>query len=266
MDRLVIVRGAGDLATGVIAKLWRSGFTVVALESEAPSAIRRTVAFSEAVYQKETTVEGITACLAVEKNTLDILEQGKIPILIDKEADILKKIHPFVLVDAILAKRNIGTDMEMADIVIGLGPGFTAGVDVHAVVETMRGHNLGRVYYKGSAIPNTGIPGMVGGYAKERVMYAGNAGIMKGICRIGDSVQAGDIIAYVGNEPVYASISGVLRGILPDGFEVRIHEKLADIDPREDEYQNCFLISDKARCIAGGVLEAILCLEKGRLA
>ena len=179
MDRLVIVRGAGDLATGVIAKLWRSGFAVVALESEAPSAIRRTVAFSEAVYQKETTVEGITACLAAEEDIPEIFEQGKIPVLVDKKADILKKIHPFVLVDAILAKRNIGTNMEMADIVIGLGPGFTAGVDVHAVVETMRGHNLGRVYYKGSAIPDTGIPGMVGGYARERVMYAENAGKMK---------------------------------------------------------------------------------------
>lgn len=264
MERLVIVRGAGDLASGVIAKLFASGFTVMALESERPSSIRRRVAFSEAVYQGRVTVEGITACLADIESAPSVWKEGKIPVLADPKCKVLQKYRPYALVDAILAKRNLGTRMDMADITVALGPGFTAGKDVHAVIETMRGHDLGRIYYEGEAIPNTGVPGMIGGYSSERVIYAPAEGILKGVFEIGTAVNKGDIIAYIGEVPVYASITGILRGILPNGFQVKEGFKTADIDPRKEEKKNCDTISDKARCIAGGVLEAILHLENQR--
>lgn len=260
--RRVVVRGAGDLATGVIAKLYHSGFEVAALECERPTSIRRTVSFSEAVYQKEVTVEGITACLADEETAGAVLAEGKVPVLVDPEGGWIRKWKPGVVVDAILAKKNTGTSIDMAKITIGLGPGFEAGKDVHAVIETKRGHDLGKIYYQGSAIPNTGIPGRIGGYAKERVLYAPSAGELKGCAKIGEKVRKGQVIARIGEVPVQASINGILRGILPDGFQVKEGLKLADIDPRLEEQENCRSISDKARCIAGGVLEAVLHLEK----
>lgn len=259
--RRVVVRGAGDLASGVIAKLYHSGFAVIALECERPTSIRRTVSFSEAVYQKEVTIDGITACLADEATAEAILAEGKLPVIVDPKGDWIYKWKPQVVVDAILAKRNIGTRMEMAEITIGLGPGFEAGKDVHAVVETKRGHDLGKVYYQGSAIPNTGIPGKIGGYTKERVLYAPSGGVLRSCASIGEAVRRGQIIAWIGKAPVRASIDGILRGILPDGLEVREGLKMADIDPRLEERKNCLGISDKARCIAGGVLEAVLHLE-----
>ena len=191
-------------------------------------------------------------------------KEGKIPVLADPKCKVLQKYRPYALVDAILAKRNLGTRMDMADITVALGPGFTAGKDVHAVIETMRGHDLGRIYYEGEAIPNTGVPGMIGGYSSERVIYAPAEGILKGVFEIGTAVNKGDIIAYIGEVPVYASITGILRGILPNGFQVKEGFKTADIDPRKEEKKNCDTISDKARCIAGGVLEAILHLENQR--
>lgn len=260
----VVVRGAGDLASGVIAKLYRSGFEVAALECEKPSSIRRTVSFSEAVYQKEVTVEGITAKLADEENAEDILAEGNVPVLVDPEGEWIESWKPQIVVDAILAKKNLGTRMDMAEITIGLGPGFEAGVDVHAVIETKRGHSLGRIYYQGTAIPNTGIPGKIAGYAKERVIYAPVEGTLRSCAAIGDAVKKGQMIATIGGHPVNASIDGILRGILPDGFRVREGFKMADIDPRPLGGQECSSISDKARCIAGGVLEAILYLRQGR--
>ena len=257
----VVVRGGGDLASGVIAKLYHSGFQVVVLECRMPAAIRRTVSFSEAVYQKEVTVEGITAKLADEEIVERILAEEKIPVLVDPEGDWIRRWNPDIVVDAILAKRNLGTRIEMAPVTIGLGPGFVAGKDVHAVVETKRGHDLGRIYYRGSAIPNTGVPGVIGGVAAERVIYAPAEGILTGCRMIGDLVHKGEVIARIGDCPVQASIDGILRGILPDGFPVKQGLKMADIDPRLEERDNCRSISDKARCIAGGVLEAVLHLQ-----
>jgi xanthine dehydrogenase accessory factor len=165
-------------------------------------------------------------------------------------------------VDAILAKRNLGTGKAMAPITVALGPGFEAGVDVDAVVETQRGHNLGRVLWQGKAAPNTGIPGIIGGYGKERVIYSPAAGIVRNVCCITDTVKKGQTIAVIetGSEtvPVHATLDGLLRGLIRDGYPVTEHFKIADIDPRTGQYRNCFTISDKSRCIAGGVIESIL--------
>lgn len=261
-ETLIIVRGAGDLASGTILKLHNIGYDVVALECEKPSAIRRHVAFSEAVYQNEMTIEGVTARLASTVEEIEaVLNAGKIPVVVDPKCRMVEKLQPFALVDAILAKRNLGTRKEMAPITVGLGPGFCAGKDVHAVVETMRGAHLGRIYYQGEAIPNTGIPGKIAGYDKERVQHSPCAGIFHNRCEIGDIVSKGDVIAYVDDTPVYTEISGVVRGMLPDGFAVTKGFKVADVDPRMEQLRNIDSVSDKARCIAGGAVEAILHLK-----
>lgn len=259
----MVVRGAGDLASGVLAHLHRCGFAVLALECAQPATIRRLAAFCEAVYDGTHTVEGIT-CRRIDNpsQVWDVLKNGEIPLLVDEQADCLTELAPAALVDAIIAKRNCGTRIDMAPVVVALGPGFTAPEDCHAVIETMRGHNLGRPIYAGYALPNTGVPGLIQGYGAQRVMHSPAAGIMRGVHGIGDEVQQGDVIAYVGETPVYASLTGVLRGILRDGFDVPKGMKLADIDPRGEQKQNCITISDKARCIAGGVMEALLVLGK----
>lgn len=258
---IVVVKGAGDLATGTIVRLKKAHFSVIALECKQPTAIRRTVAFSEAVYDGEMEVEGIKAVLVHTPNDAVSLSsiEGVVPVLVDEKAESIKKINPIVVVDAIIAKRNINTKITDAPCVIALGPGFTAGVDAHAVIETSRGHYLGSVITNGSAIPNTGIPGIIGGVGKERVIHSPSEGVFKGICSIGDTVKEGDVIALVGDVEVKASISGTLRGLLRSGLEVPKGFKIADIDPRSvEEYtKSC---SDKARAIAGGVLEAILML------
>ena len=182
----------------------------------------------------------------------------QVAMMIDPKGEMISKIEHIALVDAILAKKNLGTTMDMAPITIGLGPGFCAGQDVHVVVETMRGHNLGRLIYEGCALPNTGVPGNIKGYSKERVIHSPCAGVCHNVKKITDIVEKGEILAYINETPVYASMSGLLRGLIQDGYNVTSGFKMADIDPRVDEYQNCFTISDKARCIAGGVLEAIL--------
>lgn len=267
MKDLIIVRGGGDLATGTIYKLVKSGFRVLILETENPSAIRRNVAFSEAVYQGSQTVENITCFLAdCLQQAEQFLQEGELTMLIDPCGEAIAQLKPLAVVDAILAKRNLGTTKCMAPITIGLGPGFTAGMDVDAVIETKRGHNLGRVIWNGSAAPNTGIPGMIGGYGKERVIHAPAKGILRNIKKITDTVCKGETIALIeteqGSVPVEAAIDGILRGLIRDGYVVNVGFKIADIDPRAEEYNNCFTISDKARCIAGGVLEAILQLKK----
>lgn len=259
---LVIVRGGGDIATGSIQKLYRAGFKVLVLEIEKPSAIRREVAFCEAIYEKEMTIEGVTAKLC---NSIEDIEQvwreKKIPVLVDSTGESIYKLKPQVVIDGILAKKNYGTNREMAPITIGLGPGFTAGEDVDVVIETMRGHNLGKLIFEGKPMANTGIPGIIKGVGKERVIYSPCAGVVKNICKIGDMVEKNQVIATVDGVEVLATISGVLRGLIREGYEVPEKFKMADIDPREEEQANCFTISDKARAIGGAVLEAVLYLK-----
>ena len=261
----VLVRGAGDLATGVIVRLSRAGFLVAALEVRQPTAIRRTVALSEAMYEGCSTVEGVRA-FRVESpgEALARLAPGIVPILADPSCASLGVLSPMALVDAIMAKRNLGTRIDMAPIVIALGPGFEAGIDAHAVVETNRGHNLGRVLASGKAEPDTGVPGIIGGYGPERVLRAPATGIVEPLCGIGDLLEPGDgIFELVGPEGsrirVASPFSGVVRGLIRPGFDVSEGFKVADIDPR-CRLEHCFSISDKAMAIAGGVLEAILSL------
>lgn len=269
MNNLIIVRGGGDLATGTIYKLKKSGFPVLILEVANPSAIRRNVAFCEAVYQGTQTVEDMT-CYKAEslRQAQQFLSEGKLAVLVDPAGDSISQLKPMAVVDAILAKKNLGTNRNMAPITVALGPGFTAGEDVDAVIETKRGHHLGRVLWTGSAAPNTGIPGIIGGYGKERVIHCPANGILRNIKKITDTVSKGEVIAVVetedGTVPVEATLDGILRGLIRDGYPVNVGFKMADIDPRLDELENCFTISDKARCIAGGVLEAIL-QRKGEL-
>ena len=269
MKDLIIVRGGGDLATGSIYKLKKSGFPVLILEVAHPSAIRRNVAFCEAVYQGEQTVEDMTCYLAESLTQAEqFLLEGKLTVLVDPMGESVSKLRPLAVVDAILAKKNLGTNRNMAPITVALGPGFTAGVDVDAVLETKRGHNLGRVLWSGTAAANTGIPGVIGGFGKERVIHCPAKGILRNVKHITDTVSKGEVVALVETEnglvPVEATLDGILRGLIRDGYPVDVGFKMADIDPRADEYINCFTISDKARCIAGGVLEAIL-QRKGEL-
>lgn len=264
----ILVRGAGDLATGVLVRLARCGFRVCALECANPSAIRRKAAFCEAIWQGRAEVEGLV-CQRVDRpeQAEEAARQGIIPLLIDETCACAAVLHPAAVVDAILAKKNLGTTRALAPITIGLGPGFTAGADVDAVVETIRGHHLGRVILEGPAIPNTGIPGNIGGYTAQRVIHAPASGPMvfvpdeKGTTiDIGTIVTEGQIIARVGDTPVYASLTGVLRGLIREGYPVTKGLKIADIDPRLEQTSCCDTVSDKARSIGGGVVEALLLL------
>ena len=267
-DELVIVRGAGDLATGIVYSLYKAHFKVIVLETQYPSSIRRRVALSEAVYDGESKVEDIESVLVKSyEEALNIIANQnytKIPILIDPNCDILKNIKPTFLIDAIIAKKNLGTNKSMAKYTIALGPGFTAGKDCDIVIETMRGHNLGRMYLEGEAIPNTGIPGNIGGKEAERVIHASSDGIIENVKNIGDFVKEKEVIAYINNNnekiEVLATFDGLLRGIIRDGFKVHKGLKIADIDPRKSEYDNCFTISDKARNLGGSVLTAMMYL------
>lgn len=267
-NELVIVRGAGDLATGVVYSLYKAHFKVIILETQHPSAIRRKVALSEAVYDGKTKVEDIEAVLVKNyEEALNIIankDYKEIPILIDPNCEILNHIKPTFLIDAIIAKKNLGTNKSMAKYTIALGPGFTAGKDCDIVIETMRGHNLGRIYLEGEAIPNTGIPGNIGGKEAERVIHASSDGIIENMKNIGDFVREKEVIAYINNNnkkiEVIAPFEGLLRGIIRDGFKVRNGLKIADIDPRKSEYDNCFTISDKARNLGGAVLTAMMYL------
>lgn len=301
---LIICRGAGDLATGIIHRLHRAGHRVIALETDYPAAIRRQVSFCEAVYDGSAAVEGVTARLvpaltdaetdtetgsgindipaahiASEKwdsSAIEaVLEAGEVPLLIDPKGESIALLKPDVVVDAIIAKKNLGTTINMAPLVIGVGPGFTAGHDVHLVIESMRGHNLARIITDGMAQPNTGVPGNIAGFTSERVIHAPAAGYIHDVRKIGDIVQKGDEIAriYPDKEsydnalseyvPVNATITGIIRGLIREGYYFRKGFKIADIDPRESELTNCFTISDKARSIAGSVLEAVSAFEHG---
>lgn len=301
---LIICRGAGDLATGIIHRLHRAGHRGIALETDYPAAIRRQVSFCEAVYDGSAVVEGVTARLVpaladAETDTETysgendtpaahivsekwdssaieaVLEAGEVPLLIDQKGESIALLKPDVVVDAIIAKKNLGTTIDMAPLVIGVGPGFTAGQDVHLVIESMRGHNLARIITDGMAQPNTGVPGNIAGFTSERVIHAPAAGYIHDVRKIGDIVQKGDEIAriYPDKEsydnalseyvPVNATITGIIRGLIREGYYFREGFKIADIDPRESELTNCFTISDKARSIAGSVLEAVSAFEHG---
>ena len=255
---LVLIKGAGDLASGVAWRLHRCGFPVVMTEIARPLAVRRGVAFAQAVYAGEMTVQGVTARrvddLAAAHAALD---EGIIPVLVDPQAACRATLRPAVLVDAIMAKVNTGTHLEDAPLVIALGPGFTAGVDCHAVVETNRGHDLGRVLWEGSAMPDTGVPGEIGGQTARRVLRAPCAGQLRPLHAIGDRVQAGEVIATVNGEEVQAPFAGVLRGLIHESVPLTAGMKIGDVDPRAVR-EHCFTISDKSLAIAGGVLEAIL--------
>lgn len=313
---LIICRGAGDLATGIIHRLHRAGHRVIALETDYPAAIRRQVSFCEAVYDGSAAVEGVTARLVpaltdaetyteidaeidaeIDTETYSgindtpaahiasekwdrsaieaVLEAGEVPLLIDPKGESIALLKPDVVIDAIIAKRNLGTTIDMAPLVIGVGPGFTAGNDVHLVIESMRGHNLARIITDGMAQPNTGVPGNIAGFTSERVIHAPAAGYIHDVRKIGDIVQKGDEIARIypdkgsfDNElseyvPVNATITGIIRGLIREGYYFKKGFKIADIDPRESELTNCFTISDKARSIAGSVLEAVSAFEHG---
>ena len=266
----VVVRGAGDLATGVILKLYHCGFQVIVTECTQPSAIRRRAALCEAVWQGSAQVEGVV-CRRIQmlEQAEEVLLNGEIPLLVDEKAECINILQPGAVVDAILAKRNLGTNRKMAPITVGLGPGFVAGQDVNAVIETMRGHFLGRVIWHGSAIPNTGIPGNINGYSSERVIHAPSTGAMTftysesgEIIDIGALVKKGQVIAKVGNTPILATLDGVLRGLIREGYPVVKGLKIADIDPRMDQVAYCDTVSDKARAIGGGVVEALLVMAK----
>jgi xanthine dehydrogenase accessory factor len=258
---LVLIRGAGDIATGIAMRLWRAGVQVVMTDLPQPTAIRRTVCFSQAIVLGETQVEDATARRAEDiLQARRICAAGEISVLADPELRCREELRPDALVDAILAKRNLGTRITDAPVVVGVGPGFTAGEDCHAVVETMRGHTLGRVIYRGSALPNTSIPGLVGGFAGERVLRAPTDGILHQLADIGATVSEGDVVATVEGQPMRCTISGVLRGILPEGTPVFRGMKAGDVDPRgKREY--CDTVSDKALAVGGGVLEAVLALS-----
>lgn len=255
---IVLIKGAGDLATGIAYRLKKSGFDIVMTEIDNPTTVRRTVSFSQAIFDNEIEIEGIKGIKVNNINEIHKeIKKGNIPIIIDKEANIIKKLKPKVVVDAIIAKKNLGTSIDDASIVIGVGPGFEAKKDCHLVIETKRGHYLGRVIEEGSAIPNTGVPGNIGGYTKERIIRASSNGKIRPVVKIGDYVKKGEVVAYIDGVEVLAEIDGIVRGMLQKGIEVFKGMKSGDIDPR-CEKNHCFTISDKARSIGGGVLEAIM--------
>lgn len=255
---MILIKGAGDLASGVAVRLAHCGFPIVMTDLPHPTSIRRTVCFSEAIPKGEFTVEDVTAVRADSVDDVKtILARGQIAVLADPDASCVHVLRPEVVVDAILAKRNLGTSISDAPIVVALGPGFTAGVDCHAVVETMRGHDLGRVILQGSAAPNTGVPGNIAGFSSERVLRAPENGVFTEIRHIGDLVKRGETVAEVDGEPIHSTIDGVIRGLLPTGTPVTAGMKSGDIDPRP-VLEHCTTVSDKARAIGGGVLEAIL--------
>jgi xanthine dehydrogenase accessory factor len=254
----VMIRGGGEQASGVAHRLFRSHLKVVMTEIPQPLSVRREVSFCEAIFQGEQSIEGVTArYVASPDEVQSVWEKGMIPLLIDPEGVCRDLLKPQVIVDAILAKRNTGTHTGDAPLVIGLGPGFWAGRDVDVVIETNRGHDLGRVIYDGAPEPDTGVPGAVGGVAAQRVLRAPRDGTFRPVKGIGEMVEKGETVAWVEDEPITTAISGVLRGLLREGTQVHKGLKAGDVDPR-GKRENCFTISDKARAIGGGVLEAIL--------
>ena len=260
---LIVIKGAGDIASGIALRLKHAKFDVVMTDIERPTAIRRTVCFSQAIVNGTAQVEDVKAEKANNAEEIKkILSMGNIAVIADEKAKIIKALKPEAIVDAILAKENLGTKIDDAPIVMGVGPGFTAGVDCHAVIEPKRGHYLGRVIKNGSAAANTGVPGNIGGYTTERIIRAVKDGAFDPVCEIGDTVKEGQTVAYIDGEAVKCSIGGVLRGILPKGTPVYKGMKSGDVDPRCVK-EHCYTVSDKALAVGGGVLEAILSFREG---
>ena len=328
-DLKILVRGAGDIASGIIWSLAYAGFNVCCTEVEKPSTIRTEVAFSTAIYDEKKILDGVecvfcegshsspiqvglhsspmqggshSSPIQGDSNSVDHIvgasytsanqiitndiykcwEEKKVALIVDQDANILDEIRFDVVVDAILAKKNLGTKIDMAPLVIGVGPGFTTNVDCHLAIETMRGHNLARIIVDGSPMKNTGVPGLIAGHSSDRVIHSSATGIIYNLHKIGDTVKKDEVIAVidegshsspiregsinlpiqVGSQQdgvkVLASIDGILRGIIRDGYYVTKGLKIADIDPRLTEYDNCFTISDKARSIGGAVVTAII--------
>ena len=251
-NKLAIVRGGGDLATGIIYRLWKAGYAVLSLEIETPLVVRRTVSAASAVFDGSTVIEDMEAVRIDSLNDFSF-DRSRISVLVDPEGESISILKPDILVDAIMAKRNLGTNKEMAPLVIGIGPGFSAPGDVDAVIETKRGHWLGRVIRNGSAIPNTGVPGLIKGYTIERLLRSPGEGYVIPVKSIGDSVIPGDVVAHVEGLPVCSQIEGIVRGLIHPSVKVKKGLKIGDIDPR-GEREHCFSITDKALAIAGGVL------------
>jgi xanthine dehydrogenase accessory factor len=263
-DGLIVVKGGGDMASGVALRLYRAGMRLLITETAEPTLVRRSVSFGEAVLAGETSVEGIIARRCADFGEADAaLKGGAVPVLVDPQATLVHKLRPTVVIDAIMAKRNLGTRRTDAPVTIALGPGFVAGEDVDAVIETQRGHYLGRVVLQGSAEPDTGVPGNVGGYTRERVLRAPAAGRLEDPAPIGAQVQPGDLVARVAGEPVRAAIAGTLRGMVREGVAVAEGMKIGDVDPRA-EHDHCFTVSDKSLAVGGGALEAVLYLVRER--
>lgn len=254
----ILIRGAGDLATGIAWRLWQAQFDLIMTDLPQPTAIRRTVAFSTALEKGQMQVEGVAAVACANPTAVEqALERRQVAVLPDPELKWLPELHPQVLVDAILAKRNLGTSMEQAPLVIGVGPGFCAGQDCHYVIETKRGHHLGRVIENGPAAPNSGVPGNIAGYTAERILRAPCSGVFQPLRAIGDLVQQGETVAMVDGQPVVAGVAGMVRGMLHEGLMVTSGFKCGDVDPRGAAAE-FHTISDKARAVGGGVLEAIM--------
>lgn len=254
---IVLIKGAGEMASGIAHRLAMCGFSVVMTEIEFPTVIRRGVSFAQAIFSQQITVEGITGRLVTKDDVLDVLGKSEIAVLVDPQAQIREYLKPDIVIDAILNKKNTSTEISQAPLVIGIGPGFEAGKDVHVCIETMRGHSLGKVITQGSPLPDTGIPGDIAGYTWERVLRSPGDGIFNTEKKIGDIVEKNSIIGYVGTLEVHANLSGILRGLIYPGCFCKKNGKIGDIDPRgKKEY--CWQISDKARTISGGVLESIL--------
>lgn len=260
----ILIKGAGDLATGIASRLYRAGHQIIMTEIQVPLTVRRMVALSRAVYEKEAQVEDMKGVLVDSMEHAEkVLANGDIPVIVDPKASIKNEFQPDVIIDAILAKRNIGTSITEAPLVIGVGPGFKAGEDCHCVIETKRGHTLGETIYKGAAIPNTGVPGDVGGFSVERIIRGAAEGKMVPVAKIGDTVEKGQVVAITGGKEVYAKMSGIVRGMLQPDVIVHENMKIGDIDARSELF-HCFTISDKARAVGGAVLEAVTRFEHMR--
>ncbi|MCC6612549.1 MAG: EF2563 family selenium-dependent molybdenum hydroxylase system protein [Anaerolineae bacterium] len=261
---LIFVRGGGDLGSGVIYRLHKAGFPVVLLEQPTPTFVRRTVSFGEAVYSDAIAIEGVTSRLVRGLDGISMaMHAGEVPVVVDPEGETLQMLTATVVIDARMEKRNAGTTLDDAPLVIALGPGYTAGVDCHAVIETNRGHDLGRVIWQGTAAADTGEPGTMAGQTHSRVLRAPAAGHVRAHAAIGDTIQEGHAIAEVAGQPVRAAFTGVLRGLIHRQVTVTPGMKIGDLDPR-CERRACFTISDKSLAIGGGALEAVLSAEAVR--
>lgn len=258
----VVVRGAGELASGAIKHLIESGFEVIALERPDPLFVRRYVCFGEAYFKQETTVEGITAVLVKSaEEATTAASDGLVPIMIDPAAGRLAELAPLAVVDGRMLKQDIDTTVRMAPVVVGLGPGFIAGHNCHAAVETNRGDSLGKVYYKGHPQPDTGVPSAVNGFGRQRVLRSPADGKFVSLCSITDAVTTGQVVAKVGSAAVVSELDGMVRGLIHDGLRVSAGQKVGDIDPRCVR-ENCFKMSDKAHAVGRGVVEALSVLSK----